>query len=60
LPFGTQWRIGSEALLAFCVIGIPWSRVALGAHYVTDVAGGLLYGVAWLFAYVTLVRALGI
>jgi undecaprenyl-diphosphatase len=60
LPFGMHGRIVSEALLAACVIGLPWSRVALGAHYVTDVAGGLLYGAAWLFAYVTLVRVLGI
>jgi membrane-associated phospholipid phosphatase len=51
LPFGTPWRLGSEALLAVCVIGLPWSRVALGAHYLTDVAGGLLYGAFWLFIY---------
>lgn len=35
-------------VLVVCAIGIPWSRLALGAHYVTDVIGGLLFGAAWL------------
>ncbi|HTJ26388.1 MAG TPA: phosphatase PAP2 family protein [Candidatus Limnocylindria bacterium] len=36
------------ALLALCVIGLPWSRLALGAHYLTDVVGGFCFGLAWL------------
>jgi undecaprenyl-diphosphatase len=37
------------ALLA-CAAAIPWSRLALGAHYLTDVIGGLLLGAAFLCA----------
>jgi membrane-associated phospholipid phosphatase len=37
----------AAALLA-CAIGIPWSRLALSAHYLTDVVGGLLLGTAFL------------
>lgn len=37
-----------SALLTVCAAAIPWSRLALGAHFVTDVAGGLLAGTAWL------------
>jgi len=37
----------AAALLA-CAVGIPWSRLALAAHYMTDVIGGLLLGTAFL------------
>jgi membrane-associated phospholipid phosphatase len=38
------------AVLLVCVIGIPWSRLALSAHYLTDVVAGLLLGGAFLCA----------
>lgn len=30
--------------------GVSWSRLALGAHYFSDVAGGTFFGFAWLCA----------
>jgi undecaprenyl-diphosphatase len=36
-------------LIIAWIIGIDWSRLALAAHYVTDVLGGTLFGAGWLF-----------
>ena len=38
------------AILGVCAIGIPWSRLALSAHYLTDIIGGMLLGTAFLCA----------
>jgi membrane-associated phospholipid phosphatase len=46
------------AVLGVCVVGIPWSRIALSAHYLTDVIGGLFLGVAFLcLALAAILRA---
>jgi undecaprenyl-diphosphatase len=37
------WLATALALLA---LGIMWSRLDLGAHYLTDIVGGVLWGVA--------------
>jgi len=49
-PLPRPLQLLLTGVLVACALGIPWSRVALGAHYVTDVAGGLAFGTAWLCA----------
>lgn len=39
------FRVTASVLLVLFGIGICWSRLALGAHYVTDLAGGALLAV---------------
>jgi undecaprenyl-diphosphatase len=46
------------AMLALWATGIVWSRLALGAHYLSDVAGGALFGAAWLCLLASLVSPL--
>jgi membrane-associated phospholipid phosphatase len=42
-------------VLVLLAIGIMWSRLALGAHYLSDIAGGALWGVAVVAALATAV-----
>lgn len=49
-PVPRPVAISLSAVLLACAVGIPWSRLALGAHYATDVAGGLLLGAGFLCA----------
>lgn len=44
-------RVALAATVAL-VVGIAVSRLALGLHFVTDVAGGVVLGAAWLAASV--------
>jgi len=46
LPRGA--RIVAAPLLALWGCGVIWSRLALGAHYVSDLAGGVLLAVTAL------------
>jgi membrane-associated phospholipid phosphatase len=41
-------RRGLSAAVALWGIGVIWSRLALGAHYVTDLFGGLLFGITMI------------
>ncbi|MGH7727845.1 MAG: phosphatase PAP2 family protein [Vulcanimicrobiaceae bacterium] len=41
-------RVALVALLVLFIGGIGWSRLALGAHYPSDVAGGYLFGAGFL------------
>jgi undecaprenyl-diphosphatase len=40
---GRAWIASALAVLAAAIM---WSRLALGAHYLTDIAGGILWGCA--------------
>jgi undecaprenyl-diphosphatase len=46
--FGRRIGLASLIVAVVLAIGIGVSRIYLGYHYLTDVAGGLLAGVAWL------------
>jgi undecaprenyl-diphosphatase len=48
LPLSHDLRLATVVLPAIFVAGLPWSRLALSAHYATDVLGGLLLGGGWL------------
>jgi undecaprenyl-diphosphatase len=50
---GRGKRAGSVGGAAVLVILIGFSRVYLGAHYVSDVIGGFAAGGAWLSAVIT-------
>lgn len=49
------WRWVILVVDILIVIGIGWSRLFLGDHYPTDIAGGLLLGFAWSALIYTLI-----
>jgi undecaprenyl-diphosphatase len=56
LPY--RVRVVVAPLLALWGCGVIWSRLALGAHYVTDLAGGVLLAVAMLGVGATVAAAI--
>ena len=57
-PLPRAIRLVLTVVLAVWIVGIPWSRMALAAHYGTDVLGGLLLGAGWLCLMAALLRQL--
>jgi undecaprenyl-diphosphatase len=49
-PLPKPVKIALGAIVAIWMLGIDWSRLALGAHYATDVIGGTIFGLAWICA----------
>ena len=49
-------RIGVTAFLLMLIVVVGASRIYLGVHYFTDVAGGFVLAALWLLAVVTLVH----
>ena len=60
----SQWKLPPSlhdlaiAAAAIWALGIGWSRLALGAHRLTDVLGGYSLGFAWLAVFLALRAAL--
>jgi undecaprenyl-diphosphatase len=45
-----RWRAVLAGVATLMILLIGFSRIALGVHYLSDVAGALIIGSAWLFA----------
>ena len=43
-----QWRSLMIGVMALLVLVVGLSRIALGAHYLSDVLGGIVLGILWL------------
>ncbi|MFC1749278.1 VTT domain-containing protein [Pseudomonadota bacterium] len=43
-----RWRWGSYAVALVAILSIAISRIYLGAHWLSDVLGGLLLGLIWV------------
>jgi undecaprenyl-diphosphatase len=52
-----RWRKVAIGVAAFMVVAISFSRVALAAHFVSDVVAGVILGAAWTAAMTALFSA---
>lgn len=44
----SRWRVFPYTMAALLIAGIALSRIYLGAHWLSDVAGGLALGLVWV------------
>jgi undecaprenyl-diphosphatase len=51
-------RVLATTFTIFLVCGIGFARVALGAHYASDIAASIIFGSAWLVLCVKFTRSL--
>ena len=54
---GRVWRRAAVTVAVLMVLLIGFSRVALAAHFVSDVVAGFVLGAAWLAAMTAIFRA---
>lgn len=58
LPYDLKFPMATACVVF--ALGIGWSRIVLGAHYLSDVCGGYAFGAAWLFALVAVLEAFSV
>ena len=51
-----RWRVPAVIAAVVLVWAIGFARLMLGVHFITDVVGGFLLGIAWLIASVAAFR----
>jgi len=54
-----NWRWGATSVAVFLVIAVAYSRLYLNAHWLTDVLGSIVGGMAYLLFALTWLEALG-
>jgi undecaprenyl-diphosphatase len=58
IGFRTRWRFISAAIASIAIVTVALARLAVGAHYLTDVMGGVLVGSMVAFALVAITPAI--
>jgi undecaprenyl-diphosphatase len=54
-----HWRLLSVFSAVFLVLLVGFSRIALGAHFLTDVLAAIIFGIVWLMLCMVLRKPIG-